>query len=1254
MTMMKRIPLLIFMLIIAFGAAAQTSLEGKVTDAESGEPIIFGSVALYKNGVLVTGKETDIDGNYSFSNIDPGQYDVEFTYVGYQTQRQTGVLVGQGRANRLDVQLGSGVDLEEVVVVDYEVPLVQQDETTVGGTVTGENIKNMPLKNINAIAATAAGVSSQDGGEINIGGARSSGTVYYLDGMRVTGRTVPQTEIEQMQVLTGGIPASYGDVTGGAISITTKGPTSKFSGGFEAETSQFLDPYGYNLLYGNLSGPIIKDSTGRSILGFRLSSQYRRRADPNPPALGVYGATEESIRELEENPLTQIPGSQIASGEFYRDERSGGPVQELDRRPNNNEEQLDITAKLDWRINDAIDVQFTGTFFDGTRRFTPGRFNAAGGRADWSVFNYTRNPYVYNDRYRGIMRFRHRLGKQSYSRGNGDEGPKNPVIQNAVYTIEAGYQYSSQQNEDLIHQERLFDYGYIGEFNIDYIDDAGLVSRDHPGAVAVVGEDPDNPNVTIDTFFGHTFYQESLNLENPYTPGSQNPVLNNYNKLVTNPSQLQDFINYNGFTSGVFDNIWNIFSNVGSVYNQVRQSENEIYTFQVNSSFDFMPGGSEKGRHNIQFGIFWEQRINRVHQVSPRNLWLQARLLTNAHITGVNTDNPIHTWNGGTDYDFETFDQEIIGETFTFQKYEYAFEDPGNTRPFWRNIRDRLGMEYYEPLNIDGVDPSLMSLDLFSVRELTDVNYVGYFGYDYLGNRTSRDVTFDDFFSGVDEEGNRTFLVAPYRPIYFSAYLQDKFTYKDIIFRLGVRVDRFDANTRVLKDPFALYDIQTADEFYEQRPDFERPANVADDFKVYVQSPEDDRVVGFRRDEVWFDANGTQLNDGTELFQGGVVTPAYVEEDPDIKSEDFDPTTAFEDYEPQWTVMPRLAFSFPISDEANFFAHYDILAQRPNAGQGYVSPLQYFYFEDAGRQSANNPNLRPVKTINYEVGFRKRVSNSSAITISAFYREMRDLIQIRTLLNVANPIGQYEVFDNLDFGTVKEFKFQYDLRRTGNLQVRGIYRLQFADGTGSAADSQRGITDRGNLRTLFPLDYDERHRFVANIDYRYSSGKRYTGPKWFDKDIFANAGVNIQASAVSGRPYTPALAPDRFGATGFAGGFNSARQPWTFTIDMRVDKNWTISGPESKRPVNLNVYFRAENLLDARNVTNVYRATGDPRNDGFLNFRAGEATIRNLAETREGIDANEQVFMEAYQWAMLNPGFFVRPRRMFVGAIVEF
>ena len=76
------------------------------------------------------------------------------------------------------------------------------------------------------------------------------------------------------------------------------------------------------------------------------------------------------------------------------------------------------------------------------------------------------------------------------------------------------------------------------------------------------------------------------------------------------------------------------------------------------------------------------------------------------------------------------------------------------------------------------------------------------------------DGSFDDFFDVDPVTGERTFLVAPNRPIYAAAYLQDKFTINDMIFRLGVRIDRYDANTRVLKDPFSLYEIQTAGDFH--------------------------------------------------------------------------------------------------------------------------------------------------------------------------------------------------------------------------------------------------------------------------------------------------------------------------------------------------------------------------------------------------------------------------------------------------------
>jgi hypothetical protein len=53
-----------------------------------------------------------------------------------------------------------------------------------------------------------------------------------------------------------------------------------------------------------------------------------------------------------------------------------------------------------------------------------------------------------------------------------------------------------------------------------------------------------------------------------------------------------------------------------------------------------------------------------------------------------------------------------------------------------------------------------------------------------------------------------------HKPIYNAFYIQDKFTFKDIIFRLGLRVDRYDANTKVLKDPYSLYEIMQADDFW--------------------------------------------------------------------------------------------------------------------------------------------------------------------------------------------------------------------------------------------------------------------------------------------------------------------------------------------------------------------------------------------------------------------------------------------------------
>ncbi|MBK7425790.1 MAG: carboxypeptidase regulatory-like domain-containing protein [Saprospiraceae bacterium] len=1214
--MSRNLLLIIILLASTFTAFAQNvgTLQGKITDAETGEPIIFGPVTLFKGGAQAAVVQTDIDGNYSVANLDPGDYNVEISYVGYQTQMIEGVRIFAGKVVPLNVKISAGVLLEGVEIVAYKVPLIEQDNTTQGRTITSEDIKALPLKDINSIASSTAGISSIDNEAVSVRGSRSNATDYYIDGVRVRGAMVPQFEIEQLQVITGGIEAIYGDVTGGVISVTTKGPSPTFGGGAEVETSKFLDAFGYSEVNLNLSGPIIKRDN-KSLLGFRVSGRYRVREEDNPGALGYYRAPESLIRDLEANPLGLADGTPYARiGSITTDQ-----MELLDARPNETEKFTDLTGRLDARLSDAIDVSLSGSYRSGTNLF--GFSNNSNVNAE--RFNWTRNPTNVTQSFRTNFRLRHRLGGSNFSQNAEEGAKKSSTIQNAAYVIQLGFERGFSSAQDPIHKDNLFSYGYIGKF--DYV------------WQPVPGELPS----PLD--FGHAGWTRTL--EGAYTPGSNNPVLANYNNVLT-AEQLANSDNYiatNGFVSDAFTSAWSFNSNVGAVYNSYFKTENNVFNANATLNFDFLPGGSEKGRHSIQFGLLHEQRVDRSYSVAPFRLYDIARLQSNIHINGVDTSAIIGTF---------------IFNDVEYPEYDKLIVEPSGSR-FYRSVRERFNVPLNQHFNVDGINPNDLSLDLFSPNELTDQGIIDFSGYDYLGNKVDRNASFNDFFTAKDRDGNRQFLVAPNQPIYSAIFLQDKFTFKDIIFRLGVRVDRYDANTKILKDQYSLYDIMTADDFYNQFGG-NRPNNVGDDFKVYVDGDGSTSVRAFRQGDQWYDAAGSPVNDGVLIWGSELSTPKFYDDlINNIKDDRFSPDRSFVDYEPQINVMPRIAVSFPISDEANFFAHYDILVQRPPSN-AFESALGYYYFEDfvSGQGNPrNNPALKPERTIDYEVGFQQRLSSSSAIKMSAFYRELRDMIQIRQILYAAPPVNTYATYDNLDFGTVKGFQFQYELRRTRNISLVLNYTLQFADGTGSDANSQSGISQRGNLRTLFPLSRDERHALKGVFDFRYDSGKRYNGPRLFGKDILANSGLNLQFNAISGRPYTRRQRATAFGGNGFEGSINGARLPWNYAMDVRVEKSFRLNSPEAAKPLNMTLSLRVLNLFDARNVRGVYSVTGSPEDSGFLSSSDGAAVVRQADSGGAALVAagvNSQAYLDSYSWSNLQNGFYSLPRRIFLAALFDF
>jgi hypothetical protein len=1231
LSMMKKPLLLLFFLFAGLVSYAQVTLSGK-TLTDKGEPVPSVVVTVKKNGVTKTNTLSDFDGLYRITGLDPGNYDIEFSLIGFATAVQknvsltNGIIVVDGKMSD-DPKL-----LNEVIIVEYKVPLVKVDNTTQGGTLTSLQIAKSPIKDVTSLVGTAApGVSVSANGNISVRGGRENTTDTYIDGMRVRGtNSVPANDIEQLEVITGGLEAKYGDVVNGVVNITTKGPANKFTGALELESSKYLDKFGYQFVNANVSGPIWqkqKDKYKETIIGFRLSGQYRSNLDANPSAIPTYRVKDDVLKQLEEKPITTIGnGTQVASAELLTADK----FDILGYRAGNNYRQMETVGKIDAKITKNIDVTLTGNYYRIDDQFTPGSGDGGVGAAagDWQVFNTHNNPTSVVQRYRSIARLRHRLGNTEGGKATGT------VIENAQYTIQGSFERDFRLRQDPRHEDRFFDYGYVGQFDYAYAPDIRPV-LDTTGGV---------PRAVL----RHLGYRRELQR---YTRAEKNPVLANYNNGVDIDVAGNNINVFNGaFNRENLANVWTFHKNVGNVYNRFIKNDGTMMTAKVDFSFDLVPGGSKAKAHNIQFGVIYEQRDDRFYQISPFRLWDLAELRQNDNINGTALDTAI-----------TLRDTLINGERVKiYAPLENKDVATQTDIQFYKRYREKLGLKPLSQGNVSNLTPEQMSLDMFSARELNDLNLTNYYGFDYLGRRLTSNVTFKDFFTSRDANGVRTFPVAPLNPIYVGGYIQDKFRYKDIIFSAGLRVDRYDANTKVMKDPYSLYEIMTAKEFYDNVLKTKKPDNIGDDFKVYLSSNtigktnynyKESDVRAYRIGDQWYTKNG-QPQDPVALFGESAQTFAKYKSDtfPTIKQLGYNPDISFEDYKPQTNVMPRLAVSFPISDVANFFAHYDVLVARPS-GNNNVTALNYFYFDDVNRTPENNANLKPERTIEYEVGFQQKLNDFSAIKISSYYREMRDWIQLRfyKYLPAPSKVTEYLSYDNLDFGTVKAFTFQYDLRPINHFSGLINYTLQFADGTGSTAGSSRDLNRRGAIRVLSPLNFDERHRITARLDYRFDDGK-YTGPKLFGADIFKDAGANIQLTTVSGRPYTANRQPQPFSSSQISGEINGARLPWNYTIDGRLDKTVSLSKNQS-HPLSVNVYLRVQNLLNTRNVANVYNATGSPDDDGYLTSARGQSELANTAASRPD---DLEAYQNSYMMRMFDPDFYFLPRRIFLGAIFSF
>ncbi|MCB0400516.1 MAG: carboxypeptidase regulatory-like domain-containing protein [Flavobacteriales bacterium] len=1246
--MLKRLAVLVsmvFFVLTSFAQGNQGTIKGKMLDKDNGEPLAFANVVLMKGGSQVAGTMTDFDGKFTFTALTPGKYTVQATYVGYQPIQVNDIVVSAGQITFMkDIKASSGAEnLEEFVVIDYEVPLISKDQTSSGGTITAEEIKKMPGRSAASIAATVGGVYSTDDGSsaLSVRGARTSGTTTYIDGIKVRGtQNLPNSAIDQVSVITGGIPAQYGDATGGIVNITTRGASKEWFGGIEYLTSGFktgdkvvgLDKFGFNLLAGSISGPIKtrKDSLGNkkdAIAGFFLSGEAKHEVDPRPFYGGDWKVKDDVMDSLNATPYIQNlseAGGVINSASYL----TFNDMEQTPFRLNVARKSLNLAGKIDITTSKTTNVSVGGSF-----DYRDGNDYVRGSGTAYSLLNSANNPQSIDRTWRVYGRF-----TQRFANSSDEENPS--LIKDAFINFQIDYSNYNFTNQDERHKDQLSHYGYIGKFTTTY-----ETTYDEVDSIYIT--DSNGDTVSID--YGFLSNQNSILYS--YEAGDINPILANYTSsyydvYANDPEGHWDDINnvrtFGGLVNG--DNpadVYGMWSSMGRVSNG--------YTKQDQSQFRVSAQGSATIKdHALQIGFEYEQRDDRFYSAAPVGLWNLGRQLVNTQLqqrdytVGTFTQEP---WTGGFD-------------RFTFiQAY-----DPTAHSTFDKNLRESLGLpvDGREWIDFDSYGPDVWNIGMFSPDELiTNGGYVNNFGYDHTGAKLSGNPSVDDFFTKQDDNGNYLRENPAFRPIYVAGFIQDKFAFDDLIFNVGIRIDRYDANQSVLKDKYSLFPVKTVGEIEGLDPIGQ---NIGDDFVVYVAdaaNPTIDDVVGYRDGDVWYNKEGELITDPSILSSSGVPQPWLVDPNDDSVFEDLD-GESFKDYEPQVNISPRIAFSFPISDEALFFAHYDVLTQRPESNNR-MDLISYLAFGSGGTNIFggyfNNPALRAQKTIDYELGFQQKLDNYSALKIAAFYRENRDQVQTRQIIG-AFP-GNYFTFDNLDFGTVKGVTITYDLRTRGNISMNASYTLQFADGTGSSTTTSQNLVSsgNGNLRTLIPLSFDQRHRITLRADYRYGSGKNYNGPVLFGKDILQNTGLNVTMRAGSGTPYTKrsrvngsGILFTSQGTSPQEGQLNASRLPFNTTFDAKIDRTidlkWGKGEGEDRKEATLNIYIQTLNLLNSKNIIGVYASTGNPDDDGFLAASYQQQYIVNQID--------ETSFRNLYEAKLQNGFNYALPRRIRLGIQLNF
>lgn len=233
----------LFILILCLGSGIQAvnaqtgTIAGNVIDRDDTEALIGVNIIIRGTSF---GTATDLDGNYSIPNIRPGEYSVEFSYIGYERILVTGVRVNAGEVTELNIQMAQqALTAGDEVVVIGERPIFDVEKSSTSTMVTREQISAAPVRRVDEIVGMTAGVFRDPTG-LYIRGGRANETGFVVDGVSAQdplagtgfGLDLGANAYQSVEVTTGGVDVEHGNLTSGVVNVRTQDGGDKYAGYF--------------------------------------------------------------------------------------------------------------------------------------------------------------------------------------------------------------------------------------------------------------------------------------------------------------------------------------------------------------------------------------------------------------------------------------------------------------------------------------------------------------------------------------------------------------------------------------------------------------------------------------------------------------------------------------------------------------------------------------------------------------------------------------------------------------------------------------------------------------------------------------------------------------------------------------------------------------------------------------------------------------------------------------------------------------